>query len=43
MEPAAMICVNTGGSGDAGTDGVISPDKLGLERIYVQAKRWQNR
>lgn len=30
-----------GGSGDAGIDGVISLDKLGLEKIYVQAKRWQ--
>lgn len=31
-----------GGSGDGGIDGVISLDKLGLERVYVQAKRWQN-
>jgi restriction system protein len=31
-----------GGSGDAGIDGVISLDKLGLEKVYVQAKRWQN-
>lgn len=31
-----------GGSGDAGIDGVISLDKLGLERVYVQAKRWQS-
>ena len=31
-----------GGSGDAGIDGVISLDKLGLEKIYVQAKRWQS-
>lgn len=30
-----------GGSGDAGIDGVISLDRLGLERVYVQAKRWQ--
>lgn len=30
-----------GGSGDGGIDGVISLDKLGLEKIYVQAKRWQ--
>lgn len=29
-----------GGSGDAGIDGVISLDKLGLEKVYVQAKRW---
>jgi restriction system protein len=30
-----------GGTGDGGIDGVISLDKLGLERVYVQAKRWQ--
>ena len=28
-----------GGSGDAGIDGVISLDKLGLDKVYVQAKR----
>lgn len=31
-----------GGSGDGGIDGIISLDKLGLEKVYVQAKRWQN-
>ncbi len=31
-----------GKSGDGGIDGVISLDKLGLEKVYVQAKRWQN-
>jgi restriction system protein len=31
-----------GGSEDGGIDGVISLDKLGLEKVYVQAKRWQN-
>lgn len=31
-----------GGSGDAGIDGIISLDKLGLEKVYVQAKRWQS-
>ena len=31
-----------GGPGDAGIDGVISLDKLGLEKVYVQAKRWQD-
>lgn len=30
-----------GKSGDGGIDGVISLDKLGLEKVYVQAKRWQ--
>lgn len=29
-----------GGGGDEGVDGVINEDKLGLDRIYVQAKRW---
>jgi restriction system protein len=28
-----------GGSGDEGVDGVIYEDRLGLDRIYVQAKR----
>lgn len=31
-----------GGSGDAGIDGIISLDRLGLEKVYVQAKRWKN-
>jgi restriction system protein len=31
-----------GGSGDGGIDGIISLDKLGLEKVYVQAKRWKN-
>ena len=31
-----------GGSSDGGIDGVISLDRLGLEKVYVQAKRWQN-
>lgn len=29
-----------GRSGDEGIDGVINEDKLGLDLIYVQAKRW---
>lgn len=29
-----------GKSGDGGIDGVISEDRLGLDRIYVQAKRY---
>lgn len=33
--------IRVGGSGDGGIDGVISLDKLGLEKVYVQAKRWQ--
>lgn len=30
-----------GGSGDGGIDGIISIDRLGLEKVYVQAKRWK--
>ena len=30
----------TGGSGDGGIDGIIREDKLGLDEIYVQAKRY---
>ena len=29
-------------SGDGGIDGIIKEDRLGLEAIYVQAKRWEN-
>jgi restriction system protein len=29
-----------GRSGDGGIDGVINEDRLGLDAIYVQAKRW---
>jgi restriction system protein len=29
-----------GGSGDDGVDGVIDQDQLGLDRIYIQAKRY---
>ncbi len=31
-----------GGSGDEGIDGIINEDRLGLEVVYIQAKRWQN-
>lgn len=30
----------TGKSGDGGIDGIITLDRLGLEKVYVQAKRW---
>jgi restriction system protein len=30
-----------GTSGDGGIDGIINEDKLGLDSIYVQAKRWE--
>ena len=29
-----------GGSGDGGVDGVIDQDALGLDRVYIQAKRY---
>jgi restriction system protein len=31
-----------GKSGDEGIDGIIKEDRLGLDIIYLQAKRWQN-
>ena len=38
QEGAGLV---VGGGGDEGIDGVIKEDKLGLETIYIQAKRWQ--
>jgi restriction system protein len=37
---AAGSAEHLGRSGDEGLDGVIKQDKLGLDRIYVQAKRY---
>lgn len=31
-----------GKTGDEGIDGIIKEDRLGLDTIYIQAKRWQN-
>jgi restriction system protein len=31
-----------GKSGDGGIDGIIKEDRLGLEVIYIQAKRWES-
>lgn len=31
-----------GRSGDEGIDGIIKEDRLGLDVIYMQAKRWEN-
>lgn len=31
-----------GKSGDGGIDGVIQEDRLGLDMVYIQAKKWQN-
>ncbi len=32
---------HTGGSGDFGIDGIVHLDKLGLDKIYLQAKRYK--
>jgi restriction system protein len=32
----------TGGSNDGGIDGIIPQDKLGLDSVYIQAKKWEN-
>jgi restriction system protein len=31
-----------GQSGDGGIDGIIKEDRLGLDAVYIQAKRWDN-
>lgn len=38
-EEAAKVTKKTG---DEGIDGIINEDRLGLDVIYVQAKRWKN-
>jgi len=38
LREAAQI---VGKSGDGGIDGIIKEDKLGLDVIYIQAKRWE--
>lgn len=30
-----------GRSGDEGIDGIINEDRLGLDSIYIQAKKWE--
>jgi restriction system protein len=32
-----------GGSADGGIDGIIKQDRLGLDTVYIQAKRWDNK
>ena len=32
--------IETSKSGDGGIDGIINEDKLGLDKIYIQAKRY---
>lgn len=39
MEDAGQA---VGHSGDEGIDGIIKEDKLGLDVIYIQAKRWKD-
>jgi restriction system protein len=34
--------VETSKTGDGGIDGIINEDKLGLEKIYIQAKRYED-
>ncbi len=36
------ILQNRGKSGDEGIDGIIKQDVLGLDKIYIQAKKWSN-
>lgn len=38
-EDAAAV---VGRSGDGGIDGIIKEDRLGLESIHIQAKRWKD-
>ncbi len=38
IEDAGQV---VGGSGDQGIDGIIKEDRLGLDVIYLQAKRWE--
>jgi len=37
-----LMAEQIGGSGDGGLDGVIALDRLGLEKVFIQAKRWQD-
>jgi restriction system protein len=39
VKEAAAVTQKTG---DEGIDGVINEDRLGLDVIYIQAKRWKN-
>lgn len=32
---------SVGGTGDEGIDGIIKEDRLGLDLVYLQAKRWR--
>jgi len=39
LEDAGQV---VGKAGDGGIDGTIKQDKLGLDNVYVQAKKWQD-
>lgn len=39
IEDAAEV---VGKSGDGGIDGIIKEDRLGLDAIYIQAKKWED-
>jgi len=39
VEEASQLTRRTG---DGGIDGLINQDKLGLDKIYIQAKRWKD-
>lgn len=36
-------CRVTGGAGDGGIDGIIREDQLGLDEVYMQAKKFAGR
>ncbi len=40
--PHASTAQVVGKSGDGGIDGVIPEDRLGLDMVYLQAKKWEN-
>src|SRR5947209_7927025 len=39
--PARMRGQAIGRSGDGGVDGIIKEDRLGLDVVHIQAKRWR--
>ena len=41
-ENDSLSGLRIGGSGDGGIDGIIKEDKLGLDIIYIQAKRYKD-
>ena len=42
MEARARRPAKPSGSRDEGIDGIIKEDRLGLDIIYIQAKRWES-